>query len=361
VCGTSDSADRLALIAEARAAADDLLEEVLRAPIGKALDLGSARGFDRAVALLASRLRRAAGSSDADAVRASLDVLDVDWQRTTASQRRRLINDALVAARRATAVVPARIETPLGDAAEDVVRATRSHSRRSQRLAIAARTSALDRRVADHIVSSQGNFVRDELGRRVDAFADSARRFVARAVEEGLGRKAIAEDLERVARAAFIDRSRFYWETVAGSFIARGRSFAQVSAYAEARVERYRILAILDEATTDQCRWLHGKVFSVAQALGHFERVEALEDPEAIKDATPWVRQALDPDSGRSVLFVTTGGRRRPLAEVTRSALGTKDDAGEFRALASDQRLGELGIGFPPYHGLCRTTTLAEI
>jgi hypothetical protein len=28
-------------------------------------------------------------------------------------------------------------------------------------------------------------------------------------------------------------------------------------------------------------------------------------------------------------------------------------------ALASDGALREVGISFPPYHGLCRTTTLA--
>jgi SPP1 gp7 family putative phage head morphogenesis protein len=361
VCATSATADALELIARARELADELLTPLFPSPLAKALDLGSARGFDRAVALLAARLRRAAGSSDAEAVRGALEVLDVDWRATTAAQRRRLINDALVAARRATAVVPTRIETPLGDAAEEVVRATRSHSRRTQRLAIAAEMSALDRRVTDHIVSSQGNFVRDELGRRVDGFGEAARRVVAEAVQQGLGRKDVAERLERAASAALIERSPFYWETVASSFIARGRSFAQMSSYAEARVERYRILAILDESTTVQCRYLHGKVFSVARALEHFERVEALDDPEAIKDTMPWLRLGRDPDSQREVLFVKVRGKRRPLAEVTRSAVGTRDDPGEFRSLATDERLGELGIGFPPYHGLCRTTTLAEI
>ena len=46
---------------------------------------------------------------------------------------------------------------------------------------------------------------------------------------------------------------------------------------------------------------------------------------------------------------------------VARSALGTHDDRGDFRALASDGALREVGIGFPPYHGLCRTTTLAVV
>jgi hypothetical protein len=55
------------------------------------------------------------------------------------------------------------------------------------------------------------------------------------------------------------------------------------------------------------------------------------------------------------------GAGRTDLAEVARSALGTRDDRGEFRPLASEAALRDVGIGFPPYHGLCRTTTLAVI
>lgn len=58
---------------------------------------------------------------------------------------------------------------------------------------------------------------------------------------------------------------------------------------------------------------------------------------------------------------MNVGGGRTDLAEVTRSAMGTRDDRGGFRALASDAGLNEVGIGFPPYHGLCRSTTLAVV
>lgn len=41
--------------------------------------------------------------------------------------------------------------------------------------------------------------------------------------------------------------------------------------------------------------------------------------------------------------------------------MGTHGDRGDFRALASDSALNEVGIGFPPCHGLCRSTTLAVV
>lgn len=64
---------------------------------------------------------------------------------------------------------------------------------------------------------------------------------------------------------------------------------------------------------------------------------------------------------GRTRLYVDGGRGRTELAEVTRSAMGTRDDRGDFRALVSDATLSDMGIGYPPYHGLCRTTTLAVV
>ena len=359
MCGTSASADRLLVVHEARVAADELVERFLRLPVAKAMNLGTRAGFDRAVALLAAQLRRATGRADVDAVREAVAVLDVDWVRTTATERRRLVAEAIAAAGRATAIVPARIEAPFNDAAQEVVAATRTDARRGQRLAIGAEFNAVDRRVVAHVTSSQGNFVRDEYGRRIegllDEFCDAAW------LEDGLARDDIAEALEGAARAALVDRAPFYWETVAASFIAQGRSYAQMSSYAEAGIRQYRIEAVLDEQTTNICRYLHGKTFSVADALRRFDRIEQLEDPEAIKQAMPWVREAQDRETGRTRLYVDGGGGRTDLAEVTRSAMGTRDDRGDFRALASDSALNEVGIGFPPYHGLCRSTTLAVV
>jgi hypothetical protein len=103
--------------------------------------------------------------------------------------------------------------------------------------------------------------------------------------------------------------------------------------------------------SSDLCRFLHGKTFAVADALRRFEQVERLERPEDIKRLLPWVSERLDQ------LMRTRAGVA--IAEVTRSGLGTRDDVGEFRPRLSDERLGDVGLGFPPFHGLCRTTTLA--
>ncbi len=341
--GLLPQARHWAELTEAREFADELLEQVLRLPVAKAMDLGSPPGFDPAA------------PAEADALREAVEVLDVDWNRTTAAQRRRLVAESLAAAGRSTALIPQHISVPLGEAATAVINATRTHSRRVQELAIGARFNVLDQRVARHIVTAQGLFVRDEYGRRLDAFSRAARQVVASGLERGLGRVDIASELEAAARGALVDRAPFYWEVVASAFIGQGRSFAQMSSYAEAGIRRYRIEAVLDERTTHICRFLHGKTFAVETALRKFEQVERLEDPEDIKRLLPWVRERLDGDR------LTLHGAGMPIADVTRSALGTRDEVGEFRPRLAEDQLGDAGIGLPPFHGLCRSTTLAIV
>jgi hypothetical protein len=359
VCDACSTADDLRLVHAAREAADAILERYLRLRLRKAFDLGSSRGFDRAVGRLAALLSARASDSDDAAVRAAVAVLDVDWAATTATQRRTLVARALEASGRRVAGVPRAVGAVFGDAATEVVQATRDAARRGQRLGIAADFNALDRRIVRHLTTSRANFVRDEYGRRHEAFGERARQIVADGLESGLGREDLARDLEAAARDVIAGRGSFYWETVAGAFVSNGRSFAQLSAYAEAGIERYIIEAVLDERTTEICRYLDGKTFTVSTGLQTFDRVES--EPDLVKEITPWVREAIDPDTGRKVLFVERGAERVPVAEVVRSAVGTRDDRGDFSRGLSERDLMDLGISFPPYHGLCRTSTVADV
>lgn len=358
MCETS-ATDEHELMVSARRASGLVLDRYLHMPVAKAMNLGTSRGFDRAVAELAASLRSRTRASDVAAVRSAVAVLDINWRSSTAEQRRSLIARAMAAAGRATAAVPQTVGTVFGPAATEVVDATRTAARRGQRLGIAADFNALDRRVVDHLRTSQTTYVRDEYGRRNAAFGERARTIVADGLESGLGRDDIARDLEAAAQTVFAGRGSFYWEVVAGSFVSQGRSFAQLSAYAEAGIDRYLIEAVLDERTTEVCRFLHGKTFSVGSGLQTFERLEA--QPEAVPDLAPWVREGVDPDTGRRVLFAESGGQRTAITEVTRSGFGVRDDRGEFGRSLTEQQLLDLGISFPPYHGLCRTTTVADV
>jgi len=342
----------LVQVHRARECLDVVLEGYLRLPVAKALDLSTPKGFDAAVAKLAATLRSATAKSEGDAVRAAIASLDVDWPRTSAAQRAALIRSAMGDAASALRASLPTVESRLSGAASEVLRAARQGAR-VQGLTVAADFNALDRRMLEYLRASETAFVRDEYGRRLRDLSQQARTVVADGLAQGLGRSDIAGALEQAAGATLKARSRFYWETIAGSFTGRGRSYGQLSAFAEAGIERYRIEAVLDENTTPTCRFLHGHVFTVQSALTSFRDAEAT--PEDLKEISPWVRERIDAATGRRLLYVRRGGEQVTIAEELRSGLGRRDDTGDFQTRTDPAASRTL---FPPYHGLCRSSCL---
>lgn len=353
MCGMCLTSDELEQISEAR----QMLDELLRLPLQKALSLQTPKDFDRAVIRIALQLRRWVNRPAQEAIREAARTLEVDWQNTTTAQRRQLIREAMIKAGRAMEMIPSRIQAGLGPEAERIILATRSHSRRAHGLAIRAQMNAFDHRISNHITRTQARFIHRELKARAQNFGERAAQIVSESLESGLGRGEIASSLHKEATRSLLGGSPFYWEIVAGAFVGQGRSFAQLSSYAEAGIARYVIEAVLDERTTEICRYLHGKVFEVGDGLKKMEAMSRLEDLDGLKEAHPWVRETAGAQ-GERVLYVDRGGGRSPIVEVTRSGFGRVDDRGEHRRGLSERALMDLGISFPPYHGLCRTSTL---
>ena len=71
-------------------------------------------------------------------------------------------------------------------------------------------------------------------------------------------------------------------------------------------------------------------------------------------------QQANIPESAGG-FYANSASGRTAIAEVLRSGVGTRDDVGEFRAMASHATPREIGVGFPPFHGLCWGTTVAVV
>lgn len=343
------------LIARAADVSRIVLAKCYGVVVSKAIRIDTPRGFDQVVASMAEKLRGKARSEEAAAVRAALATLDVDWTGTDASQRRRLVDAAMSAAGKHLDLVPTKLEAHLEVRAHDVVDATRSALR--DKMTIGANWNAVDKRIAEHLVRSTGNFVTDEYKRRNAEFGELAKKIVDDGVAQGLGREQIARNLDDAARGRIEGRSKFYWEVIAGAFVGRGRSFAQLSGYAEAGIDEYQIVSVLDERTTQICRYLDGKTFTVASGLRAFGDQEKIRDPEQIKKVNPWGRIAKGPN-GQQTIFVNHARGRQAVAVVERSGFGARDDAGTFSRGRSARELENLGLGFPPYHGLCRTTTV---
>jgi SPP1 gp7 family putative phage head morphogenesis protein len=240
-----------------------------------------------------------------------------------------------------------------------IVEATRKAAQSIHDLNIQTSLSLLDRRIVDHIKNSQAFFVSAKSTGINHAWSTVARGTVAEGAELGLGRSAIAEMLEaRLGSAAVLGQYASYYEVLAATFVNRARIFALGSAFKDAGINRYQFEAVMDERTTEQCRCLHGQTFSVGSMMRRFDDIERAEDPEAVKDLTPWIRQRMLHD-GRVELFTkTSDGTETRVAIADRVSVGRRDTRGTYTSMLSPNRMEAHGIPIPPIHGRCRSTII---
>lgn len=354
----TSTANAIDLYGAGAGAAESLLRAVFR--IEKALDPLDTDDFTAIVRQLSRALRGVAQPVEDAALRRALERLDVDWPNLSGEARSQVIRAAGFALRRVEDQVLPAIDEVFELEAEKVVGRTRRSVVRRLGLRIQPDLTRRDERTAIFARESQANFVRDEYGRRREAFSERARDVVAHGLERGLGRDDIAGELAAALEGQALSRSRDYWEVVSMVFTNRARTFTQLGAFEEAAIDRYRFDAVLDESTSEICRLLHGRVFSVEKAARRVEDVERLRNPEGIRDLQPFVQVGAD-DDGNQVLFYERGGRRRAVAEVEEPGFGRRDAVGQYGRALSTGQLEAAGLSVPPVHGRCRSTIVAEV
>jgi SPP1 gp7 family putative phage head morphogenesis protein len=140
-----------------------------------------------------------------------------------------------------------------------------------------------------------------------------------RALDEGIGRKALAEDLKREL-GGVAPKDYRYWDVVSSSALVRARSFGTVSGMEEAKITEYEILAMGDERMCPICGEMNGRIFSVAETRKVINSVLSLTNPDVFKMAMPW--------------------QSKPAKGI------------------SNAKLCARGQSLPPFHGRCRCTLI---
>lgn len=300
--------------------------------------------------LLAARLSEETEKQDAKALRDALDHLDVNWALLSAAAVARILAGAEAIMEGSVEKIIPRTSPVFAAAARAIAPASKKQVIDRDKLAIAAALTLADKKTGAALLRQQGLFIRDEYGRR----ATGAMERVQAIVSEGVARNAtqdqitamLAEDLTLMQLA----RTRAYWDVVGTQFANRLRTSIQLNAYEQAGVLRYRFIAVIDHRTTDMCRFLHKRVFSVKAALRHQRRAEEMSDADALRDAMPWVSRQKGPD-GRVGLFYQRGGIQHRVAYI---------ENGEFVDGLSDEQLQAAGVAVPPLHVRCRSTIVRE-
>lgn len=149
--------------------------------------------------------------------------------------------------------------------------------------------------------------------------------------DEGLSRVQLTERI--VEQMAVINPSmKDYIALLADHNTTRVAEMGHVSGYEDAGIEYAEIVAVMDARTSPICRHLHGRIIPVSAMSAQKNRLLAASKSHSI-DAAKKAQPMLSATSGigLDVLNTTKTGQ-----------------------------IIEQGVGFPPYHFRCRTTTVAH-
>ena len=329
------------------------------APLEKAgPDPLTPRGFDRVVLGVLRELRAGVAGKEKKAIEALLRELEgKDWAKLGEAARDKAFRDAAEKYLGFGPDVGAAVGQVARHVGPTIITGTKVAAIHRDRLRIEPSLNAVDERMVVAAATHQALFARDEHGRRSTYLSDRARAVVSQGLEEGLDRYEIAKRIRSDLGAAADVRSENYWRLIASVFTGRARTYGHLSAMSESGIEEFEFEAVLDEVTTDICRFMHRKVFSTGAGLARFSQVESASNPEEVKDLQPWASTGKAED-GSKAIFYKAGGARSMIARVDESAVGRKDEVGLYSAGMKRGALEKAGLTTPPLHGHCRSTAL---
>jgi len=163
---------------------------------------------------------------------------------------------------------------------------------------------------------------------------EQARGIIAKAMEAGLGRDQTAALLKEGLGAAFEDYR--YWDVVSSTVSTKARGWSVLTSMQEAGYETYKILPMGDERVCETCIAMSVHEFKVAKAVSIMESTFDLQDPDAVKEKTPWLQWDPSRNNGNGEAYYMKGGRANYLGD------------------RSGESLQNSGLGIVPLHGRCR-------
>lgn len=317
--------------------------------VSKVLDPLKDEDFVKIVTRLARELERKRRGITGPAVRAAIKSLDVDWEKLTMDARRAVVQAAnraiALADTRALPTIRATLETRVGDVAV----ATKKSMVRSQKVKIGTTLTRQDKKVI-RAIARHGVVFKNERKRRSKAFERIGTTIIEDGLKKGLRIDVISKNLKAAAKLVHFKQSEHYMRIVASQAVNSGRIYSELRGLKEAGFQEYMYYAVMDERTCPICELLHELRFRIDNALDRYDKL-ADSDPGDVYEIKPWASLGRDPETGKREVYVERGGERHRIATV--------EGRGEYSNVASLPTMDELGISYPPAHGLCRCTIIA--
>jgi SPP1 gp7 family putative phage head morphogenesis protein len=342
-------------------------DEALLYHLAKATPLNplNPKHFDRMVAALSAKMHAGAGHIRTKAMRDWMHGMDFDWRGAPEQSIRQATHAVNSAMRKAGSLSwqtnRGTIETSHIDTANKSARRTMQQ----HKLSVGSMLEGKDREVLRRSSAAQAHYIRDyHTGAIAPALSQRVREIAEAGLDKGLPSAAIARQMRREVGSQLSGWQRNYFDIVASAVVGRSRSYGQLRSMQNAGVTRYIISAVLDEATTERCRFLDGKVFSVEHGLQRYAETDALADPRDVNYSMPWLKESKiqgGRDAGKVGIYVPSKQGDKLAAVVERPGFGTKDQKGTYSRTMGSQQLMDSNVGTPPYHAGCRTVIVPDV
>lgn len=342
----------LALLVQGAEALDELFDAFGLSRLEKALDPSNPKDFLKIVDELSRALQGLTGAAEAAALAEALNILDVDWAKTSTEDMKRIRNAAQSVLSKPAIDYP-KVAARFRVTGERVINGVKQQVNETYGTDIGVKLTEVDKRIVEKSAKAQGFYVKDQYAKRAASLDKMAADIITKGVETGAGRAEIAKNLQAAMSAANVARSESYWMMSAAAHVNRSRVYGCLSSYEEAGFDEYEFVAIRDQVTSAQCRFLHGKRFSVKRALSRYDAIT--DDPESVKTAMPWVSVGKNEEGEEILYFKDASGQRQTVANITENAVGQKDKSGSFDAKMTNEAMADAGIAQPPCHGHCRS------
>jgi SPP1 gp7 family putative phage head morphogenesis protein len=310
--------------------------------------------FGRIVDGLTRDIKSAARGREVKLTAQTAKLLDQDWSKLSAVSQRRIVDSVARSAERHYVGMENDVRDLLGRYCRDVAKSTRRarHDNVSETIGLSLTTE--DREFVGRVAASRAWWVRDYGGRIADQYRDDAAGVIADGAAKGLSDKQVARELAHRVENAAVNQSEPYYRTVANAAMQRARTWSSLQSFREAGIRGYTYVSVLDERTSDICRFLHGREYVVDDAIDLMQRTEdeAARDPEAIASTEPYMRVRRDKETGEQFMSFARGNRTIDVARIDRSAVGARDRIGGYTQMRSDEQMRADGFMFPPVHHL---------
>jgi hypothetical protein len=195
------------------------------------------------------------------AVERTVATSKVNWASPSQKQLEAFAKRLATALGVASAAAWKAVQSSVNGAAQGMARAARKAFVDEHKLGgLATSVNLEDKRAIARSVATQAHYIRDYATNQLaPSLSAQARTIMQQGIARGAGSVEIGRDLHEALSTAASGQTASYFRMTASAVNARAREYSSLTTMRDAGIEQWEWSSVLDEDTTESCRWLDGQ------------------------------------------------------------------------------------------------------